>query len=140
MDSARHTHFDPHVSPAESDNSSAGRGGNVPKSPATKPSGNGERRELAHQAEVLAVLYNLTDRLHRAETREAIYAAAMDAMFEGLACQRASILLFENGGPMRFVAWRRLSETYRKTVEGHSPWQRNDIDARPIFISDLDSS
>jgi PAS domain S-box-containing protein len=95
---------------------------------------------LARRVELQTVLYNLTDHLHRAETRVAIYDAAMDAMFEGLGCARASILLFEKHGPMKFVASRGLSETYRKDVEGHSPWTRADIDATPILVGDIEAS
>ena len=62
------------------------------------------------------------------------------AMFDGLACQRASILLFDKTGLMKFVAWRGLSEGYRRAVEGHSPWTREDANARPILIGDIESA
>jgi PAS domain S-box-containing protein len=39
---------------------------------------------------------------------------------------------------MRFVAWRGLSEGYRKAVEGHSPWNRKDANAAPILIADVE--
>ncbi|HLY05132.1 MAG TPA: PAS domain S-box protein [Rhizomicrobium sp.] len=127
-------------SPADAPGRPGGGRKDEPNGARAKLPGAVERRELARQAEVLAVLFNLTDRLHRAESRDAIYDATMDAMFEGLACDRAAILLFANDGPMRFVAWRDLSDPYRSAVEGHSPWRRNDIAARPIFIPDLDRS
>ena len=34
--------------------------------------------------------------------------------FRALPCQRASILLFDESGVMRFVAWRGLSDAYRR--------------------------
>jgi PAS domain S-box-containing protein len=39
---------------------------------------------------------------------------------------------------MRFVAWRGLSEEYRRAVEGHSPWSRNDENVEPIGIQDVE--
>lgn len=95
--------------------------------------------EPVREAQVLAVLCTLTDRLHRAETRAAIYDAGMAAMFAGLGCDRAAILLFDNKERMRFAAWRGLSEAYRKAVEGHSPWNREDVNAQPILISDVEA-
>ena len=38
---------------------------------------------------------------------------------------------------MRFKAWRGLSETYRRAVEGHSPWTPDERNPRPIHISDV---
>lgn len=137
MDSARNADFPPRENPAGNDNASAGHAGQASNTGAN-PSAADENHELPQRVEILAVLYRLTDRLHRAETRDAIFQAAMDAMFEGLSCRRASILLFANDGPMRFAAWRGLSECYRDAVAGHSPWQRNDIDAAPIVTPDLD--
>ena len=31
-------------------------------------------------------------------------------------------MLYDTVKVMRFVAWRQLSEEYRKAVDGHSPW------------------
>ena len=52
---------------------------------------------------------------------------------------RAAILLYDAGGIMRFVASSGLSENYRKAVEGHSPWQRDDPDPKPVCIDDVES-
>src|SRR5512132_692947 len=38
---------------------------------------------------------------------------------------------------MRFKAWRGLSEPYRRAVEGHSPWGREERNPRPIHVSDV---
>ena len=32
---------------------------------------------------------------------------------------------------MRFKAWRGLSDAYRATTEGHSPWTAETIDPEP---------
>ena len=53
-------------------------------------------------------------------------------------CHRASILLFDKEKVMRFVAWRGLSERYRKAVEGHSPWKPDAKNPKPVCINDVD--
>ncbi|MEO8520466.1 MAG: GAF domain-containing protein [Acidobacteriota bacterium] len=80
-------------------------------------------------------------RLTRAISRSAqlpdIYEAALDALSEGLDVQRASILLFDPDGVMRFKAWRGLSDRYRAAVEGHTPWRPNERGAQPIIVPDV---
>ncbi len=86
----------------------------------------------------LTALYVLTDRLFRARSLQDVFDAALDAIVGSLGCQQASVLLFDDAGVMRFVAWRGLSETYRKTLEGHSPWKPGERNAQPIFVEDID--
>ena len=88
----------------------------------------------------LQALYDLTDRLLRASSQEDIFEAALDAMEQGLGCPRASILLFDDLGVMRFVAWRGLSDAYRAAVEGHTPWRPGEEAALPITIGDIETS
>ena len=88
-------------------------------------------------AQERSALHQLTARLQFAAEPEDVYAAAMDAMFWALQCQRASVLLFDAAGVMRFVASRGLSEPYRKAVEGHSPWSRDTTDPQPVCIDDV---
>ena len=85
----------------------------------------------------LDILYRLTDRLYRAADLEDVLSVAMDAITEGLGCEKCSILLFDAEGVMRFVAWRGLSDHYRKTLEGHTPWSRETADPPPLFIADI---
>jgi GAF domain-containing protein len=68
-----------------------------------------------------AALYDFTDRLFRAGSAEDVYEAALDAITRALGCERASILLFDDAGVMKFVAWRGLSDRYRRAVEGLIP-------------------
>ena len=84
-----------------------------------------------------SALHQLTARLQFAAEPADVYAAAMDAMFWALQCQRASVLLFDAAGVMRFVASRGLSEPYCKAVEGHSPWTRDTTDPQPVCIDDV---
>ena len=89
------------------------------------------------QANEQAILYRLTDSVHRAESPEEVYAAALEALLTALKCDRGSILLFDDAGVMSFVASRGLSDEYCEAVTGHSPWHPGDVDAAPITISDI---
>jgi PAS domain S-box-containing protein len=92
------------------------------------------------QMDGVVALYRFTDRLYRAGSADDVYASALDAITEGLGCERASILLFDDDGVMRFVAWRGLSDLYRRAVDGHSPWSRDASDPQPIWIDDIDAA
>jgi len=87
-----------------------------------------------------AALYHFTDRLLHAGSASDIYEAALDAIIRALGCDRAAILLFDDAGVMKFVAWRDLSDRYRQAVEGHSPWRRDTKDPQPITVSDIESA
>lgn len=95
---------------------------------------------LSQHAKEQGALYEFTDRLFRAESAEDVYQAALDAIVRALGCERASILLFDDTGVMKFVAWRGLSDVYRNAVEGHSPWTRDAGNPEPITIDDIDAA
>jgi PAS domain S-box-containing protein len=94
----------------------------------------------ARGVEDLGALYRLTDRLYRAQTEDAIFEASIDAICATLRSGRSSILLFDEAGAIRFVAWRGLSERYREAVTGHSPWRKGEQNAEPIYIPDIESA
>ena len=75
--------------------------------------------------------------MYRAETPNDVYEAALDAIIRALGCTRASVLLLDDTGIMRFAAWRGLSDVYRRAVEGHSPWPRDVKDPQPVCIHDV---
>lgn len=99
-----------------------------------------QARALRQVNETETALYNFTDALFRARTGNDIYEAGLDAVLRILRCDRASILLFDKSNVMRFVAWRALSDGYRKAVDGHSPWKPEDEVADPICIDDIDKA
>jgi PAS domain S-box-containing protein len=107
---------------------------------ATRPNTVGVDNEPQRQMDGVLALYRFTDRLYRAVGADDVYASALDAIAEALACKRASILLFDADGVMRFVAWRGLSDAYRQAVEGHAPWSRNASDPQPICIDDIEKA
>jgi PAS domain S-box-containing protein len=93
---------------------------------------------MARRADEQAALYRFTNRLYRAETLKDIYAAALDAIVDAMHCGRASILRCDTDGVMRFVAWRGLSEGYRRATTGHSPWTLQDANPEPVCMTDAD--
>jgi PAS domain S-box-containing protein len=88
--------------------------------------------------EIQATLYQFTDRLFRAASIDDVHQAGLDAIARALGCDRASILMFDHTGVMKFVAWRGLSDGYRRAVEGHSPWTRDSSNPQPISIDDIE--
>jgi len=91
----------------------------------------------SRHAEEQSALFEFTDGLQYATADSELYELAMAAIVRAMHCQRASVLLFDAAGVMRFVASRGLSDTYCRAVEGHSPWRADSKDAEPICIPDI---
>ena len=92
---------------------------------------------LPTTAAPLSVCLQLTHAINRTDRLEEIYEAALDALESGLGVERAAILLFDPDGVMRFKAWRKLSDSYRQAVEGHTPWALGAKGAEPVVVSDV---
>lgn len=95
-------------------------------------------KELEKQLLATEWLYNLANMIVRTESIEEIYQLALNAILKLLNIKRASILLFDPDGVMRFKAWTGLSDDYRKAVEGHSPWKPDEPNPQPILISNVE--
>ncbi len=91
----------------------------------------------APPASPLSVCLQLTRAISHTAQLDQIFEAALQAIEQGLGVTRASILLFDPDGIMRFKAWRGLSEGYRAAMEGHSPWSPQSRGARPLVVSDV---
>jgi PAS domain S-box-containing protein len=102
--------------------------------------GKNAEASLARRMDEQGALYHFTDRLYRAGSQDEISEAALDAIIRALRCERASILLFDDVGIMRFAASRGLSETYRRAVEGHSPWTRDVKDPQPLCVENVETA
>jgi signal transduction histidine kinase len=85
------------------------------------------------------LLYKLAAAVISAGRVEEIFDAALDAIARALGTDRASVLLFDGEGVMRFRAWRNLSDPYRAAVEGHSPWPVGARDPQPIVSGDVEA-
>ena len=83
-------------------------------------------------------LYQFAQLQYIATNVDEIHDASLDAILSAMDCHRAAILLFDKEKVMRFVAWRGLSERYRKAVEGHSPWKPDAKNPKPVCINDVD--
>jgi PAS domain S-box-containing protein len=93
--------------------------------------------ELERRFEELQAVYRMADALGHARALEEIYDEAIDGLMRAMHADRASILLFDADGVMRFKAWRGLSDSYRAAVEGHSPWTRDTRDPKPVAVADV---
>ena len=120
-------------------NTEAHVGGGLDREPSsyTGPSVNADRRPPAGTNRQLAVRLAVARALGRTRDSADIYAAALDTLAECLDVSRASILLFDPDGVMRFKAYRGLSSEYRTAVQGHSPWTPESVDAQPILVPDV---
>ncbi|MEP7319093.1 MAG: PAS domain S-box protein [Panacibacter sp.] len=90
-------------------------------------------KESGEQKEQIA---RLSEAVNRTENIEQIYELALDALQKSIGAHRASVLLFDLDGVMRFKASRSLSEAYLQAAEGHSPWVQDEKNAAPIFVPD----
>jgi PAS domain S-box-containing protein len=95
---------------------------------------------LAQRMDEQSALFDFTEAIQHARSAEQVHEAALDAILRALRCDRASILLSDEARVMRFVASRDLSETYKRAVEGHSPWSPDDARPAPITIADIAST
>jgi PAS domain S-box-containing protein len=93
-------------------------------------------RKRAEQTQ--RALYQFGQLQHIATNVGEIIDASLDAILSAMDCHRASILLFDKQKVMRFVAWRGLSGRYRKAVEGHSPWNPDAKNPKPVCINNVD--
>jgi PAS domain S-box-containing protein len=99
-----------------------------------------EEKALVDRARQQKALFHLADQLHRAKSPADIYAAGLNAILGALHCPRASILLFDDSGVMRFVSWRGLSVDYRKATDGHSPWKSSDENPGVICMENIETA
>src|SRR5439155_10196814 len=86
--------------------------------------------------DIVQILYKLVDAVSRATSERVIHEEALVALMSSVTPDRAGILVCDDDGVMRFRASRRLSDAYRKAVEGHSPWTRDTSDPQPVVVGD----
>ncbi|MGH7391765.1 MAG: PAS domain S-box protein [Candidatus Rokuibacteriota bacterium] len=97
----------------------------------------GAEEDLARHVRTLEVLYRLADHVGRARGVTEVCDAAVDAIMAAGRADRASLLVLDETGRMRFRDWRGLSDRYRAAVDGHSPWSPDAGDPAPILIEDV---
>ena len=95
-----------------------------------------DEEQLAATMQRLEALYHLADRVGRAKDVASVCEAAVTSIL-AVGAARASVLLFDETGVMRFQAWRNLSAGYRAAVDGHSPWSADTSAPAAITIDDV---
>jgi len=95
------------------------------------------RQALQQRLAQLQGIYRLTDALTRAEDVDTMYEEALACIESTLTADRSAVALIDVDGVMRFKASHGLSEKYRRTVEGHSPWPPADKAPKPVLIEDV---
>src|SRR5438270_8706435 len=81
-----------------------------------------EREELRSRLRDLDAVYRFADAVAGARALDDVLDAALDTLLEAAGADRASVLLADDEGVLRFRAWRGLSDRYRTSTEGRSPW------------------
>jgi len=84
----------------------------------------------------MELLFRLAQATGSAATLDELYERALAGLAELLGVERAAIVLFDHDDVMRFVAWRGLSDSYRRAVDGHSPWLADAFEPVPVFVVD----
>jgi PAS domain S-box-containing protein len=96
-----------------------------------------EREQLRERVQEVDALYRIADAIARAATLEELLDESCETLIAATAADRASVLLCDDAGVMRFVAWRGLSDGYRAATEGHSPWPADAADPQPVLVPDV---
>jgi PAS domain S-box-containing protein len=96
-----------------------------------------EREELRSRLRDLDAVYRFADAVSGAQALDDVLEAALDVLLEATGADRASVLLADDEGVLRFRAWRGLSDRYRAFTEGRSPWPPDAEDPQPVLVNDL---
>ncbi|HZC75286.1 MAG TPA: GAF domain-containing protein, partial [Gaiellaceae bacterium] len=96
-----------------------------------------EREELRSRLRDLDAVYRFADAVAGASELHEVLEAALDALLEATGADRASVLLADEDGALRFRAWRGLSDRYRAYTEGRSPWLSDVSDPQPVLVEDV---
>src|SRR6266516_2278717 len=96
-----------------------------------------EREELRWRLRDLDAVYRFADAVAGARALDDVLDAALDSLLEAAGADRASVLLADDEGVLRFRAWRGLSDRYRASTEGRSPWPRDVSDPQPVLYEDV---
>src|SRR3954453_8144070 len=91
-----------------------------------------EREELRLGLAEIDALYRIADAIARTSSLGELFDEAIDTLLSVTSADRASILLVDEAGVMRFVAWRGLSDAYRAATDGHSPGTADAVDPQPV--------
>jgi PAS domain S-box-containing protein len=97
----------------------------------------GDRAELRMRIAEADALYRIADAIARSRTLDDLLDEAIDMLLTTTGADRASVLLADDAGVMRYRAWRGVSDAYRAATEGHSPWAPDASDPQPVLVEQL---
>ena len=92
---------------------------------------------LRRQANNLKSLYEMMAIISQTSSVDEVYDAALNSVQATMLAERASILLFDQKGVLRFKAWCGLSETYRTTAENRPIEVSNKNNPRPFPVANV---
>jgi signal transduction histidine kinase len=78
--------------------------------------------------------------LHAPASHDGFYATALNAMFEALHCNRASIVLKGDAGTAHFQSWHEPSKHDRDAPDVATSWKQNGCGLQPIRLCDINSA
>ena len=96
-----------------------------------------EREELRSRLRDLDAGYRFAEAVAGASELDEVLEAALDALLEATGADRASVVLVDRGGELRFRAWRGLSDAYRSATESNWPWPPDAEDPQPVLVEDV---
>src|SRR5205823_7321236 len=92
-----------------------------------------EREELSERVGEIDALYRVAEAIARATSLGELFDEAIETLMQATGADRGAILLYDDDDVMRFQAWRGLSEAYRTSTEGHSPWTPDAVEPEPVL-------
>jgi PAS domain S-box-containing protein len=96
-----------------------------------------EREELRSRLRDLDAVYRFADAVAGAPALDEVLEASLDALLEATGADRASVLLVNEQGKLRFRAWRGVSDRYRAATEGHPAWPADVENPLPVLVDDV---
>lgn len=97
-------------------------------------------QERERQFGELGLLFTLTQSATRDIDLAQIFDLAVTNLVKGLGCDKSSLSLFDSSGIMQLYAWSGLSDRYRISAAGMSPWSIDAVDPEPVFIENVDDA
>jgi PAS domain S-box-containing protein len=92
---------------------------------------------LRRHLEQTHLLRDIVETLNNTTKLEDVFSVAIDGITKVMGTERASILLLDPDGVVRFKAWKGISSEYREAVSGHFPWEQDNVSAEPILVTDV---
>ena len=95
--------------------------------------------KLEYQFERLQLLYELSQAVNRADEPGEVYRAAVEGLVRVVAADRASVMIFDADGVMRYKAWKGISDRHRAAMERPISinWRRGARNVQAVTVADV---